>query len=828
MYALAIWSQGDFKFEPRRRHRAAARSRRATPTCSWRRRAASTSGACSRRRSRPRTMIPEFVVQEHREGQINLNTSEWLILSKIDGQRSIKQMAAASGLSVFDVAKILYGLVATALIRLRDPGPAAARGRPPPRPRPAPRPRPRGRRARRQAAAPPAPAAANKELLAKLDRMREICNTHARPRRRERRQQALPEGQGGPRARRRVRGHPGGDHPDRAGVVDPQGPRDARHPPRAAQGCPLSPSPEDAVGRASAVLALVALTFLAWFAGMPPGLPAWVPLAGGDASSRARGFRAARRHLAPPVHGHPRLPRASRSLYRAPALVHPWGWVNRDGAYGAFVGMHLRRGLPPGARLHRGRELPGHAEGAPRGRALAARHRRLVVPDRPGRASSSRWPRWRRGWRWPATSAAGAAALFAGLYLALPPRFLAVFSLNSVGQYVDVLALGRHRAGARRAGRRGGRRPARVRRPARRRGSSSGPRSGSSRSRCRTCRGGFVVLALRRGSGRCRGRSAGIRGGRAARRPLERAERLGERRHHGPRSRRAARPGRRAAAAAAPDADHLVPDPGRPRARAPVGRHRGGAAGRGRADPGRRSSPTSCWRAAPSSRPFARGPPRRRCCRRCCCWPRSRSPGPPRPARCTGGRGTCCRWSPPPRSTSASCSARLWGRSRVAAGAATAGLLLLNVAGLAFPPGDGTTPRLFAGAEIAAPYARLVRVARGEGHPHGLQRLLAVGAGDDVHRRADRALAAPRARRRHMCRPGRRRWWRGWVPTPTCCEPTTIRRRSRRCSTRSASRTSSRLDPVPIFYRLSRRVAVEEVAGFRGETPAAEAPDGES
>jgi hypothetical protein len=34
------------------------------------------------------------------------------------------------------------------------------------------------------------------------------------------------------------------------------------------------------------------------------------------------------------------------------------------------------------------------------------------------------------------------AALFTGLYLALGPRFLTVFSLNCVGQYVDVLALG--------------------------------------------------------------------------------------------------------------------------------------------------------------------------------------------------------------------------------------------------------------------------------------------------------------------------------------------------------------------------------------------------
>ena len=36
------------------------------------------------------------------------------------------------------------------------------------------------------------------------------------------------------------------------------------------------------------------------------------------------------------------------------------------------------------------------------------------------------------------------------------------------------------------------------------------------------------------------------------------------------------------------------------------------------------------------------------------------------------------------------------------------------------------------------------------------------------------------------------------------------------------------IDPVPIFYKLSRRVAVEEVAGFRGEEPAAETPGDDS
>src|SRR5688500_16504002 len=79
-------------------------------------------------------MIPEFVVQESREGQINLNTSEWLMLSKINGERSIKQIAHASNLSVFDAAKLLYGLIATGLIRLKEGAPRVAK---PAAPRPA-------------------------------------------------------------------------------------------------------------------------------------------------------------------------------------------------------------------------------------------------------------------------------------------------------------------------------------------------------------------------------------------------------------------------------------------------------------------------------------------------------------------------------------------------------------------------------------------------------------------------------------------------------------------------------------------------------------------
>ena len=175
VYALAIWSQGDFKFEHGVATDQKTISKSNTNLLMEAARRLDEWRVLSKKI--PSTdMIPEFVVQEHREGQINLNTSEWLILSKIDGQRSIKQMAAASGLSVFDVAKILYGLVATGLIRLRDPGPVAP---PAAGTRPA--------TAAAPAAAPPSPgppasaAPANKELLGKLERVREICNSTLGP-----------------------------------------------------------------------------------------------------------------------------------------------------------------------------------------------------------------------------------------------------------------------------------------------------------------------------------------------------------------------------------------------------------------------------------------------------------------------------------------------------------------------------------------------------------------------------------------------------------------------------------------------------------------------
>jgi hypothetical protein len=157
VYALAIWSRGDFKFEPGISTELRTISKSNTNLLMEAARRLDEWRVLSKKI--PSTeLVPEFVVQEAREGQINLNTSEWLVLSKIDGTRSIKQIALASGLSVFDAAKILYGLIATGLIRLRETVPAASAAK------------------AGAAGRPAAGGPGSGELLAKLLKVRDACN----------------------------------------------------------------------------------------------------------------------------------------------------------------------------------------------------------------------------------------------------------------------------------------------------------------------------------------------------------------------------------------------------------------------------------------------------------------------------------------------------------------------------------------------------------------------------------------------------------------------------------------------------------------------------
>jgi len=169
VYSLAIWRSGEFRFEagvgaPRQTIQKSNTNllmEAARRLDEWR---------VLSKKIPSVELVPEFVILDSREGQINLNTMEWLLLSKIDGQRSVKQIAAATGMGVFDAAKLLYGLVATNLIRLKEKGASAPTGRAPLPASPAGAPlRPA------PAPAPAAPTSAPAPALTRLARLRDEC-----------------------------------------------------------------------------------------------------------------------------------------------------------------------------------------------------------------------------------------------------------------------------------------------------------------------------------------------------------------------------------------------------------------------------------------------------------------------------------------------------------------------------------------------------------------------------------------------------------------------------------------------------------------------------
>jgi hypothetical protein len=186
----------------------------------------------------------------------------------------------------------------------------------------------------------------------------------------------------------------------------------------------------------------LALTLLAWFAAFP-SRAASGPLAAACAvGALACAWSALRPLPRPRISPETAAVTALALVYRLPALIQPWGWVNTDGAYGAFVALRLLAGSRPAPVFTIGASyqgtLKGHlaalfslltgAEDLSRMLVLAS-----VVLDLVFLIATMALAR-RIGGR--------PAALASGLYLALGPKFLTVFSLNSVGQYVDVLALG--------------------------------------------------------------------------------------------------------------------------------------------------------------------------------------------------------------------------------------------------------------------------------------------------------------------------------------------------------------------------------------------------
>jgi hypothetical protein len=118
IYSLAIWNQGEFQFSP------SEEPERQTITKSN----TNLLMEAARRLDEWRVLskkipsvdhVPELLARENRHEQVTLNPHEWLLITKINGSRSIVEIGHELNISSFDVAKILYGMITGELVQLK-------------------------------------------------------------------------------------------------------------------------------------------------------------------------------------------------------------------------------------------------------------------------------------------------------------------------------------------------------------------------------------------------------------------------------------------------------------------------------------------------------------------------------------------------------------------------------------------------------------------------------------------------------------------------------------------------------------------------------------
>jgi hypothetical protein len=125
VYALAIWSTGDFQFTPGKETDKVTIDRTNT----------SLLMEAARRLDEWKVLgrkipgvdaIPVLKTRDVSE-PITLSPPEWNAVMRIDGRRTVEEVARASGSNSFDTAKVIYGLVTADLVEMRTRQQEAAR-----------------------------------------------------------------------------------------------------------------------------------------------------------------------------------------------------------------------------------------------------------------------------------------------------------------------------------------------------------------------------------------------------------------------------------------------------------------------------------------------------------------------------------------------------------------------------------------------------------------------------------------------------------------------------------------------------------------------------
>jgi hypothetical protein len=117
VYALAIWSTGDFQFTPGKEVDTVTIDKTNTSLLMEAARRLDEWKVLARK-------IPGVdyvpVLKSRDAGEpVSLSPPEWNLVTRIDGVRTVEELARANGSNSFDTAKVLYGLVTADLIVMR-------------------------------------------------------------------------------------------------------------------------------------------------------------------------------------------------------------------------------------------------------------------------------------------------------------------------------------------------------------------------------------------------------------------------------------------------------------------------------------------------------------------------------------------------------------------------------------------------------------------------------------------------------------------------------------------------------------------------------------
>jgi len=118
VYELARWFQGDFVFTPGTEAEAETIEKSNTNLLMEAARQIDEWKILSKKIESTR-MVPVFSPQASRVS-VSFTPGEWALITRVDERRSIEEIAAGLGQGAFDVCKIIYGLLTSGVLALRD------------------------------------------------------------------------------------------------------------------------------------------------------------------------------------------------------------------------------------------------------------------------------------------------------------------------------------------------------------------------------------------------------------------------------------------------------------------------------------------------------------------------------------------------------------------------------------------------------------------------------------------------------------------------------------------------------------------------------------